>query len=919
MTKQRKQAAEGKLSASAEASFELSSRHPRVFSILDAGCRLLVMAVAALGINLLMGDALRAESHGGEMVIPILFWLAVLTLFYHVKKGALWGIGLLLAGGVLVWYRTGEDPIRYLSSGVAYLWNRVMSVVDAKGYMSLPSIGEGLTLTSEAMYVVVSLLSCMMLYLAIRRKTRLFLAVGYLLLISAPLFVYDLPLRNDGAALILASVAGMIVMRFSERHTENGNSSGFVGATVALLSFLLLLVPMLRVNEPWREITAFSGKLEEIRQVITDLAMGKNPFGSFGSGGEEEPENGFRDASASDRHFTGKHLFSVYSGTVYDVYLRDWVGGTYEDSRWYLPELDGLDESLRPVSEEDEYYHVTLLVLGLLETLEGRGADECAERLGLFRGSVGVRPADKRAGIPVPAGMISPLRSPYGEGLFPPYRFTSDFLYTCGDLSSDTPYEADVLLPVRFTTADYEALVEAIYSYRGYVAGGVMPEEGTLGYKMARLYGRYGLAEALAFLTARDRQAATLYRDKVANDAIDRAVLDLFAKSDIKRYYSVMSGETESSGENGVITLREENGETVTYYLSSEAEVLFADEVAFAVASYLRENYRYSLTPDADASLEAMEDFLYGSGEGYCVQFATAATLMMRRLGFTARYAEGFIAREFTRNGDGDFQQRYVTKVRDRHAHAWAEFWVPGYGWRILEATPGYSENFFQETTETDPPGIIDPPIITPITFPPDTETTYTDPVTEIGTDTGISEYPPETAPFTEDENELPPETTGEGASPAPYRDKAPYLVGVLLILLLTGFLLVKRGRRYLRQRLDRIAKAKAGCSDGERERLAAALARDLTVAFGVYRLLPEGGESPTDFGKRADKTLSPDRSEAAPSRGILALSRRIYGGVTDASDLMAMALVTENLMKQAPRRLGILRFLLYRWILCRI
>jgi hypothetical protein len=367
-----------------------------------------------------------------------------------------------------------------------------------------------------------------------------------------------------------------------------------------------------------------------------------------------------------------------------------------------------------------------------------------------------------------------------------------------------------------------------------------------------------------------------------------------------------------------VITLEEEGG-TVTYYLPSAMEALCADEIAFAVSSYLREHYRYSLTPDADASKEAMEDFLYGSKEGYCVQFATAATLMMRRLGFSARYAEGFIAQDFSLNGDDDFDQRYAAKVRDRHAHAWAEFWVPGYGWRILEATPGYSDNVFEETTE---PAHTDPPITI---FPPDTasdtDPADTDVITEPDTDGDTEDIPPETAPSTEDETERPPETTAGGTVSREPLDPTPHLIviGTVLVLLLTGFLLIRRGQNYLRQKTVRMARGKNGCPVEEQEALAKALSEDLIAALAVYRLLPKDGESPTDFGRRADATLAPVSPEEAPSRGVLALSRRIYGGVTEADDLAAMALVTEALMRRAPKHLGAFRFFFYRWILCRI
>ena len=88
--------------------------------------------------------------------------------------------------------------------------------------------------------------------------------------------------------------------------------------------------------------------------------------------------------------------------------------------------------------------------------------------------------------------------------------------------------------------------------------------------------------------------------------------------------------------------------------------------------------------------------FLEDSDTGYCVHFATAATVLLQAAGIPARYVTGYIA---------DVSDSLMSVVRAEDAHAWAEYWLPGYGWTILEATPSAdAEETTVATTEQTQP-----------------------------------------------------------------------------------------------------------------------------------------------------------------------------------------------------------------------
>lgn len=110
----------------------------------------------------------------------------------------------------------------------------------------------------------------------------------------------------------------------------------------------------------------------------------------------------------------------------------------------------------------------------------------------------------------------------------------------------------------------------------------------------------------------------------------------------------------------------------------------FREPVAAAArtASYLASVADYDVNTPA---MERGEDFVthfLEEGRGYCVHFATAGAMLLRRQNIPARYVTGYVV---DLNGQGR------GAVRDSDAHAWVEIYLDGYGWYPVEMTPGYS------------------------------------------------------------------------------------------------------------------------------------------------------------------------------------------------------------------------------------
>ena len=112
-----------------------------------------------------------------------------------------------------------------------------------------------------------------------------------------------------------------------------------------------------------------------------------------------------------------------------------------------------------------------------------------------------------------------------------------------------------------------------------------------------------------------------------------------------------------------------------------------------AIRDHLQNEYPYTLTPEpVPADTELLPYFLE-TKEGYCVYYASLATELLRDVGVSARYAEGFVAPQ------GDGSQAMVT-VTGSAGHAWAEVEYETVGWLMYETTPAAQMNYLDGTAE---------------------------------------------------------------------------------------------------------------------------------------------------------------------------------------------------------------------------
>jgi transglutaminase-like putative cysteine protease len=101
--------------------------------------------------------------------------------------------------------------------------------------------------------------------------------------------------------------------------------------------------------------------------------------------------------------------------------------------------------------------------------------------------------------------------------------------------------------------------------------------------------------------------------------------------------------------------------------------------IAAVLQMFGEQDFYYTLTPPR-LERDSVDDFLFNSRRGFCGHYASAFAMLMRAAGIPARVVAGY------QGGDWNPVGGYLI-VRQSHAHAWSEVWLPGRGWSRVDPT----------------------------------------------------------------------------------------------------------------------------------------------------------------------------------------------------------------------------------------
>ena len=466
-------------------------------------------------------------------------------------------------------------------------------------------------------------------------------------------------------------------------------------AGALLLSALTLAMPQDSYQRPaWAD-----DALEHITSQVVKYSGiwldGTGPFGG-GGGGRLAASDGSVSLNSGPLRFSGRTVLEVDTELEGRIYLRGFSGALYDGERW-LPLPDDIYSSL----ELD---------------LEGAGEDGDAS---------GQVPADKYPNLSHLPYLIKlrgcqPLNFPalaarssgeagdyaavtvHNVGADPGYVYVPYHILTQpGELSG-----------AEFVYDSHLARAEDVWTHTLYVQPDADP-----GRDLGALTGDAARAEEGY------REFAHVYYCRLPDDPALRDAL-IAGWDDITQ----MLWDDGSFEAYGAYVDAVERG--------TPEPVVYARIVADYLASIAAYDPNTPATPEGE---DYVTWFLTESRRGYCMHFASAATLMLRWMGIPARYVAGYVA---------DVPASGHARVPDSAAHAWVEVYIEGYGWEPVEVTPAYAGSTPGQSGVTATPEATPTPTPTPSASlaPGETDTPAPTASQAVETETGGGEGPDLTA-----------------------------------------------------------------------------------------------------------------------------------------------------------------------------
>ena len=125
------------------------------------------------------------------------------------------------------------------------------------------------------------------------------------------------------------------------------------------------------------------------------------------------------------------------------------------------------------------------------------------------------------------------------------------------------------------------------------------------------------------------------------------------------------------------------NPQTLTLAQSWVDDGFTESEIVNKALGFYRQNFTYSLQPPR-LGRDSVDEFLFSTQKGFCEHFSSSFVVLMRAAGIPARVVLGYQGGEWA--GDNEY---LIVKQSD--AHSWAEVWLEGRGWVMLDPTSAVS------------------------------------------------------------------------------------------------------------------------------------------------------------------------------------------------------------------------------------
>ncbi len=727
--------------------------------------RFFAIGFSLFGVLWLFCDAFAlTEVSALPLLAYCVFAVAAFSMIFIGKWFTLAGLSLLGVWVGLFFWLAG-NPLTFFVSGIEAVFDAMMYRLSEAGFaasasISLPYFGglsdafgksEAELLIVGGVYALATLFGLIFAAFSAKR-TRLLPMIVLGGGLCAVCFTYNLCETNWGIACVLAGLCSAAVLsaydKLYKEHKQSKKSraySGYSAALAGLLALAIAAAPAAGMTERWSEIGFIARPIKEARTFITTILTGGNPAYNKMNTLIERRSNKLEDIE-----FKNVVLFNVSLPAKHSVYLRSWIGGDYDyqSDEWMALSSTQYSQMLKELDGEGSHFMGDKVTFDLYSLLSSKLADGTfqedgylsSRNFGYTAAFVDIEYVNNSGQLFVlPSAYASPiglqeygkLSAHYSESA----AIEADGMLTSGWFNLTKSYTAPAVLP-SYYAADYGSRAAQMAEYYRLLVETIDDLQ------------RNPLTDA--------EKAVSAFAAKLGNAGIrnfpTQALEDYLALSRNERaiWYARYVRTVHQYGEyvQKTYSAYPTDSEGIAYVLEQIGPALQKaendHEKVMAVVDYLTEHYTYTYTPtkpeDPDGS--NLDAFLLETKDGYCVQFASAAALILRAAGLPARYVQGYVADDLTIDSKSTNGIRYNGTVRDTAAHAWVEVYMDGLGWRTYETTPVYYENlYYVESSVTDPgdqtTSVTRPPVTT---SPP--ITTRPDPTTPAGQTTADPEAP---------------------------------------------------------------------------------------------------------------------------------------------------------------------------------
>ncbi len=907
--------------------------------------RAALVFMCIFGVSVFLCDSLSLEISKSAQFAVCLGFCVFYAVLGISKKFFLGGMALGIGAIAVWFLSAGSisrrmSTLYYACAAIYNAWFRRLDELGQNGALnnviSFNNVVRTLRLSEEtcafiAYFIIIALFAALC-SLCILRRARVLPILFVGTAISTLIMYFGLCRDNFGFSVMIASICGITALSYydsvysSKKHlkkelgwvsrskdsrrelkdTIRANSSlgGYCGIASALIALVLLLIPC-RVDSEMRDIQSISHPLMRIENYIVAVANGDRPdAGALIFSGATKIDR--RSTSAENRYFKGTRLFEIKTHIDTPIYLKSWTGLDYQGDYWNSASLGKIASYHNTFGNDFSPEQLTFDILEAIDptlvSLKEKQNVVSHTELGYVSTAVHIKKlmptanliymptlSDRSVGM-LEYGTRQTMKADYKnyyDGIFTDtsYMFVDEYsTVTNVPLLTNKSFGNNLQALIEYFSdqIDYISLVNQMISDGSSDAA----IEDALNQADSTLP-KYELSTGYIFPRGSNQLSMRYFYEM--NDTQRRAIDKLIEDNSNYRNYVY---DNYLRGCEGFEKFNELANSIIADSIGEEDlldrvnnRFAFRDKTVMAIINYLSDNMTYTLTPKEPTPdrryYNAAETFLFDTHEGYCVQYATSAVMLLRALGIPARYAEGYLVSEYSYLPAGGFA-RYVSTVKDENAHAWIEVYFDNYGWVQYEATAPYCDAMYVSS-------------FSPSTRP---STSY---------DTGEIE----------DTLDLTPVSPVDKDEPLLSTRAVVVLVSVLLVcalVVVTIILLGKRAERLEKYRRSIISSALSRTlASDERKSLAKEIDDRIMNILLRKKLSPHNGEHFDSFALRVDEELGKFAASefTAVSKAMLVCE---FGNELSQAQLELIATYYSDLVEYTHRSANVVQKLLYRY-----